>query len=249
MNSKKTAIIIDDETNARLSLKGMLEEYFTDITIVGEAKDVPDGVKLIHATKPQIVFLDIEMPGHSGLTLLDFFDKTAIDFKIIFVTAYSEYALNAFELAAIDYILKPVKKVDLQRALLRVNDHQTQQLDVLKINQEPNSDKKIALNTSQGLLFVHLNEIIYLKADGSYTHIYLTNNRKITVTKRLNEYERLEKVGRFLRIHRSQIINLNHISRILKQDGGTVIMSNSEELSISNEKKQLLLDTLEEERF
>jgi len=252
-NNKITALIVDDETNARLSLRGMLEENFKQVEIVGEAKDIPEAVQLIHKLNPQIVFLDIEMPGYSGLTLIDFFDKKAIHFKIIFVTAYSEYAINAFELSAIDYILKPIRKEHLERAIQKIIPQESLQLNTLKENFQLTSqnlnDKKIVLKTSEGLLFKKLDEIIYFKADGSYTHIHFTNQTRITTTKRLNEYERLEEIGHFMRIHRSQMINLNHIQKITKNDGGSVIMSNNDELSISNDKKQELIDKMNKEKF
>jgi two-component system, LytTR family, response regulator len=253
MNSKIKALVVDDEINARRSLIGILESYFPQVEIVGEAKDVPEAVKAIHKSKPQVVFLDIEMPGYSGLTILDFFDNSAIDFKLIFVTAYSEYALNAFELSAIDYVLKPIRKEAIERALSKIIPLQVNQLDSLREHLEHNSvptnNKKIALHTSEGLLFVKLDDIIYLKADGSYTHIFFQNCPRITTTKRLMEYEKLETIGKFLRIHRSQIINLNQIARITKQDGGTVVMSNGDELSISNDKKSILLAAIEEEKI
>jgi two-component system LytT family response regulator len=249
MNKQLKAIIVDDETNARLSLRGVLEEYITYISIADEAKDIPDAVKAIHKHKPDIVFLDIEMPGYSGLSLLDFFDKDAIDFKIIFVTAYSEYAINAFEISAVDYILKPIRKEHLERALNKLQNNTSEKLSVLRDNLYNPNDKKISLQTSEGLFFIKLDDVIYLKADGSYTHIFLSNGQKITNTKRLNEYERLESAGRFLRIHRSHIINLNHISKILKQDGGTVVMSNGDMLSVSADKKQQLMNAIDEERF
>jgi two-component system, LytTR family, response regulator len=253
MTTQLTAIIVDDELNARLSLRGILEEFYPNVNIVTEAKDVPEAVKAIHKYKPQIVFMDIEMPGYSGLSILDFFDKNNIDFKLIFVTAYSEFAINAFELSAIDYILKPIRKEAIERALLKVTPINPPQLEVLQhhfsektIN--PN-DKKIALHTSEGLVFVKLDDILYFKADGSYTHIFFTNAPRITTTKRLMEYERLEQLGKFLRIHRSHIINLNQISRISKNDGGTVILTNGDELSISNDKKSVLLELIEEEKI
>lgn len=253
MTTQHTAIIVDDELNARLSLRGILEEFFSNISILAEAKDVPEAVKAIHKYKPQIVFMDIEMPGYSGLSILDFFDKYTIDFKLIFVTAYSEFAINAFELSAIDYILKPIRKEAIERALLKIAPQSTPQIELLQHHfsekSTPSNDKKIALHTSEGLSFVKLDDILYFKADGSYTHIFFTNAPRITTTKRLMEYERLEQLGKFFRIHRSHIINLNHISKITKTDGGTVILSNGDELSISNDKKSILLDLIEEEKI
>lgn len=244
------AIIVDDELNARLALRGIIEENFPEIEIVAENADVPNAVKSIHSFQPELVFLDIAMPGYSGLELLKFFDENNINFKIIFVTAYTEYAVNAFELSAVDYILKPVRIDALQRALSKVNDGKTSEsLKVLQSNLEVPQNKKIALNTGDGITFIELIDILYLKADGSYTHFFLSNKSKITVSKKIAEFERLEQVSNFMRIHRSHIINLERIQKILKQDGGTVIMDNGDELSISVDRKTALLEKFESFRF
>lgn len=244
------AIIVDDELNARLALRGILEENFPEIEIVAENHDVPSAVKSIHAHKPELVFLDIAMPGYSGLELLKFFDESQINFKIIFVTAYAEYAINAFELSAVDYILKPVRVEALQRALSKLNDTKSSEsLKVLQNNLEMPQNKKIALNTGDGITFIELQDILYLKADGSYTHFFISNKNKITVTKKISEFERLEQVGNFMRIHRSHLINLERIQKIVKQDGGTVIMDNGDELSISSDRKTTLLEKFESFRF
>ena len=244
------AIIVDDELNARLALRGILEENFPEIEIVAENHDVPSAVKSIHAHKPELVFLDIAMPGYSGLELLKFFDESQINFKIIFVTAYAEYAINAFELSAVDYILKPVRIEALQRALSKLNDTKSSEsLKVLQNNLEMPQNKKIALNTGDGITFIELQDILYLKADGSYTHFYISNKNKITVSKKISEFERLEQVGDFMRIHRSHLINLERIQKIVRQDGGTVIMDNGDELSISSDRKTTLLEKFETFRF
>ena len=244
------AIIVDDELNARLALKGILEENFPEINVVAENADVPSAVKSIHSFLPELVFLDIAMPGYSGLELLNFFDVNTINFKIIFVTAYTEYAINAFELSAVDYILKPVRIDALQRALSKINETKsTEKLKILQNNLEIPQNKKIALNTGDGITFIELIDILYLKADGSYTHFFLSNKSKITVSKKIADFERLEQVGNFMRIHRSHIINLERIQKILKQDGGTVIMDNGDELSISSDKKTVLLEKFDSFRF
>jgi two-component system LytT family response regulator len=244
------AIIVDDERNARLALRGVLEEYFPEIEIVSESVDVPSAVKSIHVNKPELVFLDIAMPGYSGLELLKFFDESQINFKIIFVTAYAEYAINAFELSAVDYILKPIRVEALQRALSKLNEGKSlDSLKVLQGNLEMPQNKKIALNTGDGITFIELQDILYLKADGSYTHFFISNISKITISKKISEFERLEQIGNFMRIHRSHIINLERIQKILKQDGGTVVMDNGDDLSISNDKKALLLEKFDSFRF
>ena len=244
------AIIIDDELNARLALRGILEENFPNVEIIAENADVPSAVKTIHKLKPDLVFLDIAMPGYSGLELLSFFDEISIRFKIIFVTAYSEFAINAFELSAIDYILKPVKIDALGRALSKINDASSEKsVDVLRQNFENPQNKKIALNTGDGITFIALGEILYLKADGSYTHFFLSDSTWITVSKKIAEFERLEQTANFMRIHRSHIINLERIWKILRKDGGTVIMDNKDELSISTEKKAVLLEKFDSFRI
>lgn len=242
------AIIVDDELNARLSLRGILEENFPDIQILAESKDVPSAVTAIHQYKPDLVFLDISMPGYSGLELLKFFDESQITFKIIFVTAFSEYAINAFELSAVGYILKPVRVDALEKALHKIRDtsNDLEKLKTLQTNMENPMDKKVALNTGDGITFLELQNILYLKADGSYTHFYTTDRHRITVAKKISDFERLEAMGNFLRIHRSHIVNLSRIQKILKQDGGMVIMENGEILSISAERKTNLYNKFQD---
>lgn len=236
MNTKR-ALVIDDELNARAVIKGMLAENFPEIELVGEAKDLPEGVKLIYALQPDIVFLDIEMPGYSGLEILDFFGKDQINFKIIFVTAYNEYALNAFELSAVDYLVKPLQLEDLKRALKKLETSPPQAMEALRSNLSKDEPKKILINSSGGYVFVNAADILYIKADGSYSDIIMTDGDHHYVTKRIAEFERLQEMRNFLRIHRSQIINVDHIAKISRIDGGTVTMSNGDELSISKEKR------------
>lgn len=242
------AIIVDDELNGRLSLRGILEENFPEVQILAESKDVPSAVTAIHQYKPDLVFLDISMPGYSGLELLKFFDESQINFKIIFVTAFSEYAVNAFELSAVGYILKPVRVDALQKALHKIMDtnNDLEKLKTLQTNMENPLDKKVALNTGDGITFLELHNILYLKADGSYTHFYTTDRHRITVAKKISDFERLEAMGNFLRIHRSHIVNLARIQKILKQDGGMVIMENGETLSISAERKNNLYNKFQD---
>lgn len=243
------AIIVDDELNARLALRGILEENFPEILILGESKDVPSAVKAIHELKPDLVFLDISMPGYSGLELLKFFDESQINFKIIFVTAFSEYAINAFELSAVGYILKPVRVDALEKALHKIvmdTNNDLDKLKVLQTNMENPLNKKVALNTGDGITFLELHNILYLKADGSYTHFYTTDRHRITVAKKISDFERLEAMGNFLRIHRSHIVNLSRIQKIVKTDGGMVIMENGESLSISSERKNNLYKKFED---
>jgi two-component system LytT family response regulator len=239
------ALIVDDEKNARLALVGILNEHFDYISIVAESNDIPSAVKAIHKYQPELIFLDISMPGYSGLELFKFFEADEITFKVIFVTAHSEYAVNAFELSAVDYILKPIQISSLERAIKKISEKQYQPIELLQQNFNSQLPKKVALQTGEGTEFLKFDDIIYLKADGSYTHFITDHQRKIIVTRRIADFERLQTMGSFLRIHRSHIINYNRISRILKQDGGWVVMDNGDELSISNERKTELINLFE----
>lgn len=243
------ALIVDDENNARLALRGILELHFPEIEVADEAKDLPEAVRKINLLQPDLVFLDIEMPGYSGMELVNFFEPDQVKFKIIFVTAYSDYALQAFEISAIDYLLKPVRKEQIARALEKIFPTTNSQIQALRDNLSDGNEKRIGLQLGDGLLFVKLGDLLYLKADGSYTHIYLADGQKLTVTKKLLEYEKLALWGDFMRIHRSHIINLNKISRILKQDGGIVVMCDGEEFSISPEKKQALMAMFDQKKL
>jgi two-component system, LytTR family, response regulator len=238
-------IIVDDEQNARLALRGIITENFPELQILDECNDVPTAVKSILKHQPDLIFLDISMPGYSGIELFKFLDTDQFKFKVIFVTAYSEYAINAFELSAVDYILKPVRIDALRRAISKVQESQDDTLNVLHENMTPGHSQKLALQTGEGITIIPLNEILYLKADGSYTHFLLSKNKKITVTKKIADFTRLEQMGGFLRIHRSHMVNIDRISKILKIDGGVVEMDNGDTLSISTDKKQDLIHLFE----
>lgn len=234
--NKISTIIIDDEAHARIALRGMIEEELEHVMVIDEAKNLPDGVKLIKKHKPDVVLLDIEMPGYSGLEILDFFNADEIDFKIVFVTAYSQYALNAFQLSAIDYLVKPVQYEDLLRAFSKVKPTAKVNFSGLSSLLGSEVKKKIVLNANGIQELFELENIMYIKADGSYCDVVL-RDKKVCVTKRLSEFDKLEDLGSFLRIHRSHLVNINYIKKISKADGGSVFMADHTELSISKEKR------------
>lgn len=244
-------LIVDDEPQARMALAGMLSENFHEVTLVGEAADVPQAVKAIHRLQPDLVFMDIEMPGYTGLELLDFFDPDKLDFQLVFVTAYSDYALKAFDLSAVDYLLKPLRLPALQRAiekarklLVAPDPAQGQLLSLLRSNFYEPVGRKIALSLAEGVEIVPLDEVIYLKAEGGYSLFVLDGKKQLLSSKNLSEYERLQEMGIFFRIHRSYIANLNKVRRYSRLDGGGLVMLNGEELPVSRERKQPLLDRL-----
>lgn len=235
------AIIVEDEERSMLMLSSLLVEYCPEVTLVGSASTPEDAYALIKKSTPDIVFLDIEMPGYTGFQLLDFFDE--VNFAVIFTTAYSEYALQAFQVSAVDYLLKPIQIDQLNSAIEKVSrlkgtTQNREKIHTLKENLEDHHIKKIALSTSQGLIFVPVNQIIYLEADGSYTHIFLTDGSKLLISKKIKEFENiLTQDNHFFRTHRSFIVNLGFIKQYIKQDGGHLIMENGAIVHISRERK------------
>jgi len=242
------AIIIDDEEMARTLLNGMVNEYCPSVEVMELCKDLPSGIKSIHKHKPDLVFLDIEMPGHSGLELLDFFNDKEINFSIIFVTAYNKYAIQAFKLSAIDYLLKPIEETDLKNAIelfQKSNIRNKESFAVLKENMNGNQTKKIALHTLNTVTFVEISNILYFQGDGAYTKVLLKDNKTITLSKGLKNFENmLANTPEFFRCHKSYIANLNHITEYNKSQGGYLILDKTHEISVSQDKIDELLEKM-----
>lgn len=242
-----TAIIIDDEQRARISLRYLLNEYCPDIEILEECENLSSGVKAIIKYKPNLVFLDIEMPGHSGLELLDFFDEDDIKFQIIFTTAYNEFAIKAFKLSAVDYLLKPIDEVLLQEAVKRATkiNQKKQNYEVLKDNILSKSLNKIAIPSGSSLLFIETKNILYIKGDGSYTVVVLKNGTKHTVSRNLKNFEEtIDDQPELLRIHKSYIVNANEIVSYTKSEGGSIELTNKEHLPIATDKVDKIIDLI-----
>ncbi len=241
------AIVIDDEKRARTLLKGMIDELSLDVQVVELCEDLPDGVKAIRKHKPDLVFLDIEMPGHSGLELLDFFDEQEINFSIIFTTAYNQYAIQAFKLSAIDYLLKPIAVNELEDTILRFKQKKQDlsSFSMLKENLFQSTLSKIAISTVNAIKFIETNAILFMKADGAYTQIYLHDDTIITSSKSLKYYEDvLEHLPNFMRCHKSYLVNLNFVTDYIKSNGGYLILHSKFEVALSSEKSEELLRRL-----
>lgn len=237
------AIIIDDEQKARNLLRVLLTENCPQIKIIHEADGLPEGVRLINEHNPEIVFLDIEMPGYSGIELLDFFTPNQIDFEIIFTTAYSEYAIKAFELNAVDYLLKPLRDEQVENAVnkaiqQRGNSNVNERFEELKNTLKASSVRKIGLPVSNGVLFVKFDDIILLEADRMYTKVFRLGGDEILVSKPLKYFsDLLTDSPEFYQPHRSFLINLKHIKQYVNQDGGYIIMENEKNVSISRDRR------------
>jgi two-component system LytT family response regulator len=239
-----TCILIDDEPRARLLLRAIIGQYCTGLTIAAECADLPSGVKAIKKHRPELVFLDIEMPGHSGLELLDFFNEEEIDFSVIFTTAYNAYAIQAFRFSAIDYLLKPLEHTLLVEAVQRFfnqkNRAQAKQLKQLQENLDANrnwEEKKLVVPNGQSYRFLHPQDIYMIKGEGAYSEIYLNDGTKLLASKNLRHFEEtLMGVPGFFRSHKSYLINLQAVNEYVKSDGGYLKMKGNLQAGISSDK-------------
>lgn len=241
------AVIIDDENKARSVLRTLLNEECPEVNVLGEASDLLEGVTLIKATKPDIVFLDIEMPEHSGLEILSFFEEEPISFQIIFTTAYNQYAIDALKLSAIDYLLKPIDDEELKLAISKAKVALSQHLvnDRLKNIEkafQQLSLNKIALEVPKGIMFVAHEDIILFEADGVYTKVYLQNGKTELITKTLKYFtDQLVDKPIFYKPHRSYLINLKYMSRLVKKDSYHLVLENNKTIPIARDKKEEFL--------
>jgi two-component system LytT family response regulator len=245
-----STLIIDDEPHIRETLNHLLHKYCPKVKVIAEADSVASGVRAIREKVPELVLLDIKMNDGTGFDLLNHFEN--IDFKIIFITAYEEYAIRAFGYSAIDYILKPVNPEKLAEAVGRaeqmVQHSFNTQLNVLNENlKNPDKpDKTIVLKTQESIYIVDTGDIIHCESDGNYTTFKTMDDEKIVVSKILKEYDDLLSGSGFFRVHRSHLINLRHIKRFEKQDGGCVIMRNGNKIPVSTRGRERLLELFEE---
>lgn len=240
-------LIVDDERRARSVLRILLEENCSNVSEIIEAKDLLSAISIIKKEEPQLVFLDIEMPQYSGLEIVDFINKDTYNFEIVFVTAYDEYAIQAFQLSAIDYLLKPARPSQIidvvDKAVKQIGKNKLYvRLDELKKSFNSQKLKKIALPFSDGIKFVDFKDIIMLEADGMYTKI-ITNNTELLVSKPLKYFVNLlSSETSFYKPHRSYLINLKYIKEYIKKDGGYIVMNTNQTVSISRDKKEEFLN-------
>lgn len=241
MMQQYTAILVDDESNNRENLAHLLVKYCPSIEIVGQAASVAEATHLIKTTSPEVVFLDIEMPGGNGFSLLE--KLSPIHFQVIFVTAFDSYALNAIKFSALDYILKPIDKGELMAAVAKLKpaqNHQQPQLSNLNDFLKGGS-RKIALNLSEEIRLVELNNIIRIEADSNYCRFVLKGQESVLVSKHLGHfYEILKKQG-FARVHQSHLINKQFLERYVKKEGGYLMLTNGDQVPVSRTQKEHVL--------
>lgn len=242
MTRKIRALIVDDEHDGRTGLMNLLEKYCPEVEVADMAEGVNDAFCKITNLNPQLVFLDIKMDDGTAFDLLKRF--TSIDFRIIFVTAYDEYAMDAIHYSAMDYLLKPVRPVLLVEAVKKMKgefrfEKIEEQIDLL-LQPKPQR-KKIALPSSDGLIFVPFSSIMRCESDSSYTIFVLDSGRKIMVSRTMKEYETLLPGNTFFRIHKSHIVNLDYISQYINRDGTFVIMENGDNVPIARNRRDEFL--------
>ena len=243
------AIIIDDERHSCDALKILLEKCCSQVKVAAMCYSADEGIKKIHELNPRLVFLDIEMPHMNGFQMLE--QLPAINFEIIFTTSYDQYAITAFKFSALDYLLKPVDREELEKAIQKVskkiNPPVSQQLEILlqKINQPTLTIQRIALPTMQGLEFVPVESIISCSSSNNYTEFFLKDKKKLLVSRTLKETEDMLADHSFLRVHNSHIVNLNAITRYVKGEGGYLIMADGSAIDVSRSRKELLMQKLQ----
>lgn len=244
------AIIIDDELWARTALSDMLNEFFPNIVdILAVCENAQQGIEAIRLHKPELVFLDVEMPNMTGFDMLKALNFPNIDFNIIFSTAHSHYAVQAFRFSAIDFLLKPVSINEMIEAVLKVkerimlNQHAIEiekykaLLDNIYKDESSNGyeNRKIVLSTTEGITFINSDDVIRLEADGNYTTFHFSNNKNIMVAKKIGDYDEKKP---FYRVHRTHSINPKHVLKITRGEGVQIHMSDNSVVEVGRSKKE-----------
>ena len=244
------AVIIDDSAQARKLLRLMLLELAPEIKHVGEAENVNDGLRLIDKEQPDAVFLDIEMPGKTGLQLAEILLDRNFKGNVVFTSAYNAHAIKAFRLSAIDYLLKPIQEDQLTEAVEKLKEEKKNRdnenrLRALSENLHQERNEVLCIPSNNGFEYIPVMEIEYLEADGSYVKIYCVNNRSKTVSKNLKYFESaLTDCTNFIRTHRSFLVNLDFVTNYSKSDGGYLTLKRNVQIPISRKRKQAIQDIL-----
>ncbi len=238
------AIIIDDEQHCITTLQWTLKEYCKDVKVIATAHNGSDGVFLINHHKPDLVFLDVEMPVLNGIDMLQQFEE--IKFDVVFTTAYDQYAVKAIKLNALDYLLKPIDKDELIAAVEKVKTRQTlisrQQVNALHEVHNTKVVNKIALSTLAGLQFINLENLVRVEGEGNYCNFILKDKRKILLSKKLGDAEDILKGNdNFFRAHKSHIVNLKFVEKYIRGEGGEIIMEDGASIALSRNKKEEFL--------
>lgn len=229
------AILIDDETHAVENLQIILNDFCKGVEVVGTANDIPTGARLINSCEPDIVFLDVSMPGGTGFDVLASVDY--LNFKVVFVTAYEQYAIEAIRHNAFDYLMKPIQISELKQCVDKIKQES-------KTN-PTKSNLRLKLHTSDSIEFVNIEDIMYCKSDNAYCEIYTKSGRKLTFTKKMKDLESQLPENLFIRCHNSHIINKTFVVKYNKADGGSIVLDNNIHIPLARARKDKVLEWLE----
>jgi two-component system LytT family response regulator len=241
-------IIVDDEPKSRSNLHDLLQEYCPQVGLAGEAASATEALKLIKLKEPDLIFLDIEMPGGSGFDLLKSLNSQ--NFEVIFVTAFDKYGIQAVKFCAIDYILKPIDIFELSKAVEKAELQIQRKKENLRLVElvanidRKEDEKRIALPMADKIEFIAINQIIRLEADNNYTRIFLEGKREYLVCKTLKDYQEVLEPHHFLRTHQSHLVNCRKISAYIKTDGGYIAMSDGSSVPISRQRRDEVLNRI-----
>ncbi|HEY5407402.1 MAG TPA: LytTR family DNA-binding domain-containing protein [Ginsengibacter sp.] len=244
-----TATIVDDEPYSCEALATLLERYCPEVTVMDICYSASSALHSIKEHKPQILFLDIEMPHTNGFELLEKIPE--INFELIFTTSYDHYAIKAIRFSAMDYLLKPIDRDELQKAVQkavnRMEQPLPQQIEILlqKLNHPTIGVNKIAIPTMEGLQMVLVESIISCASDSNYTILFLKNKQKIIASRTLKEIEEMLDDYSFARVHHSYLVNLNEVEKYMRGEGGYLLMSDNTTVDVSRSRKEILLKKLQ----
>ncbi|MBC7904684.1 MAG: response regulator transcription factor [Gemmatimonadaceae bacterium] len=243
-------ILVDDESNSLEMMEWLLKTYCPQVVIEAMCNSAEKGIEAINKFRPDVVFLDIEMPHMNGFDMLEQFEK--LSFDVVFTTAYDQFAIKAFKYSALNYLLKPVDPDDLKTTIERLESRKAlptrEQIDLLMQNVRGTSKQsisRIALTTNDGMMFVSTQDIIYCQSDSNYTNVVLTGGKKVLVSKVLKDIDDALHGSDFYRIHNSYLVNLNHIKKFVRGDGGYVIMDDGTTIGISRSRRQEFMELFE----
>lgn len=241
------AIIVDDEKNGRENLAGMVKNHCREVELAGQAVSVSEAVALIKTLDPDLVFLDIEMPGANGFQLLEHFDE--FRFEVIFVTAHDQYAIRAIRFSAADYILKPINSNDLKAAVEKVANrlkrkNEDHRLRELHRNLSMPSTPRIGLPMDGKIEFSEVGKIVRCQGESNYTHIWFENGRHLLVAKTLAEFEELLAEFGFTRVHKTHLVNFNYLASFVNYENNHVVLKNGEQIPVSRRRKETVLEIL-----
>ncbi len=245
----RKAVIVEDEINGLNNLKNLLANYCPHVDVIAEARTIEEGVEVFtnSSIRPDVAFLDISLPDGLVFQMLNVLRP--IDFDIVFVTAYEEYAIKACEYSSIGYIVKPIDPDSLQDAVSRIKIGSENQINKrLEIfssyYNNPNAFRKISISALDGIYFINIKDIVRFEAEDNYTHIYLHNGERITASKTIKAFEDLLAPFNFYRVHKRHVINLNYMRKFVKGDGGYLVMDDDMKIEVSRRRRPAFMEQM-----